>query len=600
MLKPLSDNLFLYEDSCSVYVVRSGSEALLIDFGGGGVLDALGAIGVERVAGVWMTHHHRDQGQGLGRAAEAGIPILVPHAERELFDEADLHWQRKQLSNEYSGRQDRFSLLRSVPVADTLRDYSEHVFGGWTLTVLPTPGHTVGSISVLARRDGRTYAFTGDLIAAPGKIWSLAATQWSYNGGEGLPATAASLLDLKDREPDVLLPSHGAPIANPGEAIDLTVSRLRELMAYRGHNPRLLLLRDKPYENVTPHLLASRASFANYYVLLSDSGKALLFDFGYDFMTGMAVETARPARRPWLYSLPALKRNYGVARIDVVVPTHYHDDHVAGINLLRDVEGTRVWAPDNFADVLERPERFDVQCLWFEPIPVDRRLPLGTPIRWEEYELTLYEQGGHTLYAAAIFLEVDGKKVLVGGDQYQGEMWNYVYRNRFRIPDYAASAALYRRLAPDVVVTGHAEPLWTTPAYFDALDERGEALERLHRELLPLGEADFGAEGFAARLEPYQAIASPGETIEYEAETVNPFGRPAELVLEPVLPTGWTAEPAVARERFAANETRRIRFAATVPPGAEPVRRERIAVDVTADGRRFGQQAEALVTVVRP
>ena len=43
----------------------------------------------------------------------------------------------------------------------------------------------------------------------------------------------------------------------------------------------------------------------------------------------------------------SLQREFGVSRIDVAIPTHYHDDHVAGFNLLREVEGTEVWAPES-------------------------------------------------------------------------------------------------------------------------------------------------------------------------------------------------------------------------------------------------------------
>ncbi|MDF2651781.1 MAG: fold metallo-hydrolase [Paenibacillus sp.] len=71
----LSKNLFLYQDTCHVYVVKNGTKAVLIDFGSGDVLDRLPEIGVDQVCAVLMTHHHRDQGQGLARAAEAGIPI---------------------------------------------------------------------------------------------------------------------------------------------------------------------------------------------------------------------------------------------------------------------------------------------------------------------------------------------------------------------------------------------------------------------------------------------------------------------------------------------------------------------------------------------
>ena len=85
-MQQLSDNLFWWIDTCNVYILRDGDEAILIDFGAGDVLDNLHRLGVFRVTDVLMTHHHRDQGQGLKRAVEAGAKVWVPAAERDLFD----------------------------------------------------------------------------------------------------------------------------------------------------------------------------------------------------------------------------------------------------------------------------------------------------------------------------------------------------------------------------------------------------------------------------------------------------------------------------------------------------------------------------------
>src|SRR5215217_6174274 len=200
MFTRITDQLFLFQDTCNVYVLRSGNEALLIDFGSGDVLDHLAEIGVERVTDVLMTHHHRDQGQGLARAVQAGIRIWVPHTEQDLFHTVDAHWQAREIYDNYNVRQDRFSLLESVPVTGTLEDYQVRPFGDHVMTVLPTPGHTPGSISLLVEEDGQRILFSGDLIMSPGKVVSLAATQWTYNGAEGVAAGIASLLDLQDRQ----------------------------------------------------------------------------------------------------------------------------------------------------------------------------------------------------------------------------------------------------------------------------------------------------------------------------------------------------------------------------------------------------------------
>lgn len=595
-MQQVADNIFLFQDTCNVYVVCRDDRAVLVDFGSGDVLDHLESIGVRRVQAILMTHHHRDQGQGLLQAVEAGIPIYVPHIEQDLFQQVDAHWQAREIVNNYNMRQDRFSLLQSVPIAGTLKDYGTVSFDDHTFTIIPTPGHTTGSISLWLEQAGQRIAFTGDLIAAPGKVWSMAATQWSYNGAEGVPASIASLLDLKDRQADLLLPSHGHPIDAPGPAIDLLMERFSQLLQLRGQNLRLFELREQPYEAITPHLLRHRASIANTYVLRSDSGKALMIDFGYDFVTGTPLGTDRASRRPWLYTIPTLKRQFDIEHIDVVMPTHFHDDHVAGINLLREVEGTQHWAADLFARILEDPARYDLPCLWYDPIPVDRRLPLETPFQWEEYTFTLYPLPGHTRYAVAIHFEVDGHTVLATGDQYAGENGletNYVYPNRFEAGDYVKSAALYQRLQPDLILTGHWQPFWVPDNYFEQIETFGAALESLHNDLLP-DLLDLGTEGFLARITPYQALIRGGDTIAYEIEVRNPFDYRAEALLRMVVPPGW--ESSALEGVWLEPRATCIIGCQVKAPAEFSERRARIAVDLSIDGQRFGQQAEALIS----
>src|SRR5688572_22708387 len=271
MFTRIADSLYLFRDTCNVYVLCSGREAVLVDFGSGDVLGHLAEIGMERVTDVLMTHHHRDQGQGLARAVQAGIRIWVPHTEQDLFHSVDAHWQARQIYNNYNVRQDRFSLLESVPVAGTLQDYETRQFGAYAVKVLPTPGHTTGSISLLVELNGKQMLFSGDLIYGLGRVVSLSATQWTYNGAEGVAAGLASLLDLQNRQIDLLLPSHGDPIDDPKSAIALLIERSWELLQRRKQNPRLFELREKPYQPVlsigeglhkrgTPHLLMHRVS----------------------------------------------------------------------------------------------------------------------------------------------------------------------------------------------------------------------------------------------------------------------------------------------------------------------------------------------------
>ena len=81
-LEKLSENLFRFHDTCEVYIVKSGSNAVAIDFGDGAVLEHLGDIGVSKLEGILHTHHHRDQCQGDTKANALSIRTLGVSAVR--------------------------------------------------------------------------------------------------------------------------------------------------------------------------------------------------------------------------------------------------------------------------------------------------------------------------------------------------------------------------------------------------------------------------------------------------------------------------------------------------------------------------------------
>ena len=594
----MSSTVETFRDTCNVYVLRAGREAVLVDFGSGAVLDHLADFGVDRVTDVLVTHHHRDQVQGLQRASAAGIRIWVPPVERELFEQVDERWQSRPVDSDYDLREDRFSLLEPVAVTGAVGEYRTTRFGAFDVYALPTPGHTVGSMTYLVEVDGRRLAFTGDLVYGEGKVWSLASTQWSYTGVEGQAATILSCGMLADRAPDVLLPSHGEPIEDPPAALSLVQARLQELLDLRLLEPwDLEAWLRRPWVALTPHLLRNRASFATTYALLSETGAALLIDFGYDLTVGLSADGDRTARRPLLATFDVLRRDFGVERIEAVVTTHYHDDHVAGLNLLREIEGTEVWSPENVAPILEDPRRYDLPCLWFDPISVDRTLPLGDPFAWHEHELTAHALPGHTLYAAAIAFEVDGRRVVATGDQQSNDggrsILNYQYRNRFSVEDYIRSADLYRSLRPDLIVSGHWQPLEVTDAWLEQVTVEGRRVADLHAELLP--EEGFGPEGFGARIEPYRPAVPAGGEVELEVLVRNPFAREQTATVVLVVPAAWEASPSPAEVAVEPHGEATVRFRLRV--GEQPVRRARVAADLTVGGVPFGQQAEALVDV---
>lgn len=596
-------------DTCHVYLIvdpdaREGErDAVAIDFGSGLALEHLAGLGIRRITDVLMTHHHRDQGQGLPLAVEHGARIHVPPVEIELFARVEEMWESRQLDNDYNLRQDRFSLLASVPVHATVPEYRHIECAGVRMLVLPTPGHTVGSVTYLLDRDGERIAFSGDLVYAPGKVWSLAATQWSYTENEGAAMTVLSALLLHRYHLSAIAPSHGDVMRDPDHALELLAQTMQQYVDSRRSYPWDLRARlEDPFTAVTPHLLLNRTSISCSYVLLSETREALIIDYGYDMTTGLILGQERAARRPWLASLPALRELFGVTRISVALATHYHDDHVAGLPLLREIEKTQLWIPENVAPTLADPWREDLPCQWYDPIPADRIIPLEEPFTWNEYTITAHAQPGHTLYAVAYSLTVDGVKVVFTGDQQEGlggrdgrrDILNYQYRNLFRLGDYVKSAELYRRIGPGLMASGHWDPRWVDEEYLTYLGEAGRAVDDLHERLLPGEALAIGPAGQAARLLPYRRSVVAGEPADYTVEIRNPLPSPARARVTPVLPLGWRSSESELEVDLGPGEESSVQL--TVTP-ASSGRRQRIAIDVAIGDLRLGQHAEALLDV---
>src|SRR5262249_28316033 len=152
-----------------------------------------------------------------------------------------------------------------------------------------------------------------------------------------------------------------------------------------------------PLEQVTDHVWRAGTMEAQGTFVVTDSGHALAIDFGYGL--GSASLNTRQAphlRRGTLEHAWLLHEHTDASGIDVVLLSHYHDDHVASVHLLQRVFDTECWCPGWFADLLEQPADFTFPCLWPVATRVDRRLSAGEEAAWEGIGFRVTPMSGHT------------------------------------------------------------------------------------------------------------------------------------------------------------------------------------------------------------
>ena len=596
----VSEHLFRFEDTCNVYAVVDGAEAVLVDFGSGAVLDHLGDIGVGRVRAILHTHHHRDQCQGDLRAAADGIPIFVPEHERRLFEQAELFWATKQLFDVYNVRNTYFSLTHDVPVAGSLQDFGSWSSGEYTFSILPAPGHSMGSLVLLAEIDRQAVAFTGDLLYSPGKVLTMHDMQYSYAASDGVELAILSLANLARRQPRLLCPSHGDLMRDPEDAIRRTRGNLIDF--FKLMNNGLLPASEIDFVPVLPHVLAATYACSYFYVITSDTGKALLVDFGAPSPTlfSPGQHHFEPGERVRFveHSLERLRTQYGVQQIEAVLPSHYHDDHVNGIPYLQQQLGVECWTYENMRGILENPRGELIGCINPVPIRVHRTFHDGERFQWEGLEFTVHYTPGHADYHMGMFAEIDGRSVAFSGDNIfplHNSRPSLIYRNHVHKTSHQQTARLYLEYMPEILCAGHDLQREVKPQVYERFAQKSQHMTQLFETLLP-GEANFGLEPSWTQVYPYQSLARPGDGLDLEIRMVNFLPRPADAEVRLVVPGGWTVTPESARLRLAPQERSKAKFRVRVPGTYRfPYPRVAVAADVTFDGRHLGQISEATV-----
>jgi glyoxylase-like metal-dependent hydrolase (beta-lactamase superfamily II) len=615
------DNLYLHEDTCNVYVLKHAEAALLIDCASGNVRDLLPDIGVKQIDWVLFTHHHRDQCFGALKLTPQGTQMAVPEHERHLFDRAHEYWQQKRIYDNYNDRNTFFTLGQDLPVAAVLEDYESFTWGPYTFHILPSPGHTSGSITLITEIAGVRVAFTGDLMHDGGKLYQLHAVELDYGDLLGANLVAQSIDALRKKDVHMALPSHGPAIQNPAECIKSLDSRLHALIPLQGYRmgltPDKLFAHEIKMEEITPHLLwGSEETCSNFYVIRTDSGKSLFIDYPYASLSlfGAMLHSPEPfaTLRFVEHHLDELCEEWGVKSFDVVVPTHIHDDHVCGIPYLQRHHDTECWALEDVAKVLAAPEKWNTPCLLKSPIRIDRQFEDGDTFEWEGIEFKIVFYPGQTEFHSAILAVIDGRRVLFSGDSSyplsrfdaankREWMVNPVMRNSVTLEMHRKCADEFDRLKADLLCPGHG-PYVDIPAF--AYEEHRRFVqqkEKLWGELVP-SPADFGIDLFWARLLPYQSRMTPGQSKQFTLELRNPHDSHAEFeaILECTLPL--KVEPEVGKLKLNAGEQGKINFIATAPAGtkSDSQRRHLATVLIACNGKQHGPIAEALVIVSEP
>ena len=618
----LAPNLFVWTDTCNVYVIRDGDAALLIDLGDGSVLEQLPEIGVRRVEWVLLTHHHREQCQGAPRLEGTGAKLAAPEKERALLERpTDFRRMNVSLGDTFSihGASYVRPPIQPVPLDRTFQPNDTFRWRGYEFVCLDTPGNSPGAMTYVVTHEDSLLAFSGDVMLDGAKMHTWFDTEWDYGFAAGIQAMRKSVLSLTQLKPHRLLPAHGPVVRRPQEQLPQFQAKLATLekLYLRGYDVEggSAAYQDKvstptvvpDVAQVSPHLFKlKRANFwPNFNLILADSGRALMVDCG--LLDEKFLDAA----------LDGMREHFGLKAIDAVIITHMHGDHFLEAPYLREKWGTQIWALDMMVDKMEHPEWFDyaapiqaygkkrVDGSTLTGVRVDRAFHSGETFDWEGYRFTVDWMPGQTEFALCMHGVIDGRTVAFTGDNIFGDPDDatqtgheamVAHNSAILEEGYIYGAEYLTRLKPDILVGGHSFVMDHPAALVERFRKWSYQMRDAFQMLSPQQDYRYWFDPFLVRAQPYRLVLHSGGTGDVSLHVRNFPATGQAYRIQVHTPPGLAAEPSIL-EGVLGGEPRRVfplrlQAAAGANSGVYLV-----AFDVTLDGHRCGERFDLIVGI---
>jgi len=613
----ITPGIHRWQDTCQVHVLQHGDGALLINLGDGSVLEHLHELGVKRVEWVLLTDHHRELCQGAPKLDRAVTQIATSQIEAEILaNPLSFRKWHPRLGDKYSVHGSSYVRPPATPlkIDRVLADGEVFTWNGLDITCVSTPGHAPGGMSFVLKQAGLTLAFTGGVMHDGAKMTNWFDTEWDYGFAKGLDALIASVQKLATLGIETALPSQGPVIREATAQFTAYQKKLADFkpdyirgypvsnLSKRGLHPATKPTKAHYIVQVTPHLYMFGPEMAgkNFAILIADNGHALLLDCG--LFPKLVLERI----------ISDMKEFLGLKQIDACWISHSHGDHFTLFPALQE-HGVKFWTMDTIADKCENPRFYDYPAMigaynvGFEGAKIDRILKAGDVIEWEGYKLHIDWMPGQTEFGNALWLMLDRKKVVFTGDNLFGDPADPAQnghecvnaRNSAIIEEgYLVAAKYLQKLQPDIIMGAHGvlmtEPKDFIERYHDwALRAIGK-----YKALLPDKDYEYGYDPYWVSAYPYRVdVARPAE-VSITVRNFRDAPQRHRIVLQP--PPGLTVEPAVLEGSVAAKSRTGFKVKLTADPEKLPAGVQMVPLDITLDGKRYGQLFDFIVQGKEP
>ncbi len=589
-MKRLSEHLHWVSETCSVYLIEQEGRWLAIDCGNR-LSPAVAGPVPERLL---LTHFHRDQCGAAPDWQRAGVEIVMPFAEKRLLEEGDLVRAAYDTYDNYTSYFPGAGPLEDIAGAYA-HDYETLSWAGIDFEVVPLPGHTFGSVGYLFELDGKRLLACGDLMCAPAKLREYFWSQWQYMEFKGHANLLESLRAAEGLGIDLILPGHGEPFAVDAAAFERLRAPLEEIW---------MLFHNQPYEYYEPvfrelseHVFEVTNSGANTYIVRDDEGHGLLIDSGY---TSKAAINANPHRHID-HLTPHLEKKLGVREVEWFLPSHYHDDHLAGLPVLQLRYGTKVATSPELREILEHPDRFDMPCLVPRGTSVEAVVERGEAFHWRGIDFRIEQHPGQTLYHHLIDFEIDGQCFLSIGDNVSGASFSagrefihsFIPKNRTPVSSYRDMPRQIAERDPDWLLTGHLGARRCDRGETERWQQWMDRWTELFTEIIDQPTPDLGMDPHWVEFSPYKVHVDAGQEVAFEVRVKNHEGQAGIAQLQFRASGGAEVAPGEVGLELEAGASGSVGLRVKMPDSFT-THCVTIVADVIWNQRHLGETAEAI------
>jgi len=601
----VAPDIFVWSGTCNTYVLRAGDAALMIDPGNGAALDHLTEIGVKKVEWVLLTCHHRELLQGIGKIDRSATQIAAPNEERPFFETpTEFRKWHPRLGDKFTVHGSSYVRPPSgvIKVDRWLSPDEVFEWHGLKLTCVATPGHSPGGLSFKLN----DVLFFGGIMHDGARMTNWFDTEWDYGFAKGLDTLIASVDKLVLLAPRLAFASQGPIIRDATEQLQTYRAKLAAFrpdyirgypvdnLSKRGPHPATKPTQVPYVVQVLPHLYMFGQEMAgkNFAIIIADNGHALLLDCG--LFPKLVLNRI----------IDDMKQHLGLKQIDACWISHSHGDHFTLFPALQE-HGVKFWIMDTIADKCENPRAYDYPAMigtynaGFEQARIDRILKAGDVIDWQGYQLHIDWMPGQTEFGNALWLELDGKKVVFTGDNLFGDPSDPAQnghecvnaRNSAIIEEgYLVAAKYLQQLKPDIIMGAHSV-LMTEPGKFvDRYRAWAERIIQRYQDLLPDTDYHYLFDPYWVSAYPYRVDLTQNDVQTVQVTVRNFRDRPQDHRIELKIPPGIHAEPRVLEGQVPAHSRQAYPVKLTIQDRASISAGVLVApFDITLDHKPYGE-----------